>query len=206
MFPDKKRNGSEAPLARLLSDIMSRYSPVSVSVADEVARAGVVRDLVEREVLVRMDTTDQQEYFVLDGMLHRVVIGQEGEDITTDFIPEGSVAIPHFARTRNGVSRFTLQALTRARVFQVPVQEFDRLRGTNEHLRAFGMRVVEQELIGTIRQATAFREHGARERLIALRKALPGLENRVPHGTIASFLGITPVSFSRLRNDLARTA
>lgn len=193
-------------MASALATILCVYSPVSLDLARAVAAEGELRTLSPREVLSRLGSADRYEYFVFDGILQRTVLGQEGEDITTAFHAGGSVITPHFARTRKGHSLFTLEALTTAQVLQVHVERFDALRAQHDQLRQFGMRVVEHELLITMQGSTAFRERSARERLIDLRKAMPGLENRVPHTTIASYLGITPVSFSRLRNELARTA
>ena len=170
-----------------------------------MVRAGSVRDLDEAEVLSLAGRQDQHEYFVLEGVLHRAITGHDGESVTTAFYASGSVITPHFARTRGGRSLFSIAALTEARVFQVPVSEFDGLRSSHDEVRVFGMRVVERELMDAVGQSTSFREFSARERLIALRKAFPCIENQVSHTIIASYLGITPVSLSRLRNEMART-
>ena len=66
-----------------------------------------------------------------------------------------------------------------------------------------GQRVVEAELTQQVSSEVAHRSLSARERLLLLREQYPGLENRVPHNLIASFLGITPVSFSRLRKEVS---
>lgn len=201
----REQPGNEAPIAMVLAAILNRYSPVDAALAGLVAGGGRLRELAPRSFLSRLGARDACEYFVLEGVLHRTVLGQEGEEITTAFHTAGSVVTPHFARTRHGNSLFNLEALTPARVFEVDVHHFDAWRAAHEPMRHFGMRVVERELLETMMQSTAFRERSARERLIALRQHMPGLENQVPHTTIASYLGITPVSFSRLRNELARS-
>jgi hypothetical protein len=44
----------------------------------------------------------------------------------------------------------------------------------------------------------------AKERLIKFREDYPILENLIPHTTISTYLGITNISLSRLRNELAK--
>ena len=44
----------------------------------------------------------------------------------------------------------------------------------------------------------------AKERLLKFRAQYPLLENLIPHPIIASYLGITNISLSRIRGDLAR--
>jgi CRP-like cAMP-binding protein len=191
-------------LAQLTSTVQ-RYHALSSNGMDLVAAAGERISLPRDAHLAEQGRPDASEYFLLEGILHRYVTGGEGEPLTTAFHTGGTVLTPHFARTVNGRSLVNLQALVPATVVVLPVAELDRLRYAHVELRLFGLRVVEQELVENIRQGIAFRERSARERLLAFRRDFPGLENQVPHTTIASFLGITPVSFSRLRKELART-
>ncbi|MBL7964249.1 MAG: Crp/Fnr family transcriptional regulator [Flavobacteriales bacterium] len=183
---------------------MQRYHTVGMHAVSLVAEQATVRNLARDEHLASSGTPDQCEYFLLKGILHRHVLDPSGERVTSAFHVEGSTITPHFARTVNGRSMFDLQALEPSQIAAVPVATFDSLRYAHEDLRVFGLKVVEQELIGTIRQAVSFRERSARDRLIDFRVEFPGLENRISHAVIASYLGITPVSFSRLRKELAR--
>lgn len=191
-------------LADRLAPIMARYHAVGLQAVLQVAREAEVLHLRKDEHLAEAGRPDGNEYFILEGILHRHVLDHSGQRVTSAFHPEGTTLTPHFARTINGRSQFNVQSLVPSLVAAVPVATFDRLRYGHEDLRLFGLRVVEQELIGSIRQAVSFRERSARDRLIDLRTEFPGLENRIPHAVIASYLGITPVSFSRLRKELAR--
>ena len=74
----------------------------------------------------------------------------------------------------------------------------------NPQIRRFGQSVVEREFTTSLNFEVLFRSHSAKDRLLYFRENYPALENMIPHTVIASFLGITPVSFSRLRNELAK--
>ena len=187
-----------------LSVAVQRYHAMSSHAVRSIADLGTMMTVDREAHLTEQGRSEHAEYFLLVGTLHRYVIDAEGERVTTAFHTGPSVITPYFARTVNGRSMFNLQALVPATLLAVPVVEFDRMRYSNEEFRSFGLKVVEQELIGSIRQGIAFRELSARDRLLGFRKEHPGLENQVPHTTIASYLGITPVSFSRLRKELAR--
>jgi CRP-like cAMP-binding protein len=78
------------------------------------------------------------------------------------------------------------------------------LRAEHPDIGRWGNGVVERQLLRSLQEETVFRAHDAKRRLTLLRKQFPGLENNVPHHLIASYLGITPVSFSRLRKQMAR--
>ncbi len=115
-----------------------------------------------------------------------------------------AVIIPHFARDHNNKSIFSLQALTDIIIAEIPVKELDNLRNYNKEIQEFGQRIIESELALTYFNEVVFRSYSAKERLLAVRKWFPNLENMVPHNIISSYLGITNVSFSRLRNELSK--
>lgn len=144
------------------------------------------------------------EYFQLEGVSHRYNMDEELQMLTTGFYVNGIVITPHFARTINSQSIFSLQALTDCLYLKVPAGAFFDLREKHPQIWAFGQKVVETEFIRNLNYEVIFRAYTAKERLIYFREHYPSLENLVPHTIIASFLGITPVSLSRLRNELAK--
>jgi CRP-like cAMP-binding protein len=144
------------------------------------------------------------EYVLISGVVYRYNISDKGDTVTTGFYMPKSVITPHFARTNNGKSIFSLQTLTDVVLAEILVTDLDNLRHTNKEFNDFGQRIIKAELARTFYNEAVFRSFNAKERLLTLRKQFPNLENLVPHNIIASYLGITNVSLSRLRNELAR--
>lgn len=153
--------------------------------------------------LVKEDKNDEREYFLLEGLMHCCNIAEDGRTVTTDILYAPVVIVPHFARTLQRRSIFSIQALTACVAAHIPVSVFDKLRYAHADIGAFGNAVVEKELSRHLKEDTIFRSCNARQRLLLMRERYPGLENMIPHHIIASYLGITPVSFSRLRAELA---
>ncbi|MBB1282840.1 Crp/Fnr family transcriptional regulator [Flavisolibacter sp. BT320] len=146
---------------------------------------------------------NRSEYVLVSGIAHRYNISSKGGVATTGFYMAGTVITPHFARTKNNRSLYSLQVLTDAVVAEIPVDVLNQLRAENKELYDFGNNVVEKELSLSMLQELHFRSFDAKERLLAMRQQYPNLENLVPHHIIASYLGITHVSFSRLRKELS---
>lgn len=183
--------------------IVKRYFPLKNSSLDLILSSCKAKYLNREEHLSQLGKVDAYEYFLLEGVIHRYVLNEEGENISSGLYQSGTVLTPHFARTIAGQSIFNLQALTQSVLAEVPVKIFDSLRYSYEDIRSFGLKVVEQELLTSLASETAHRSMSAKDRLLTFRKNYPNLENLVPHTIIASYLGITPVSFSRLRKELA---
>ncbi|MCB0545665.1 MAG: Crp/Fnr family transcriptional regulator [Saprospiraceae bacterium] len=162
-----------------------------------------VRTLPKEAHLSRIGKPDSMEYFLLEGVLHRYVDNELGDPVSTGFYLGKMVLTPHFARTIAGKSIFNVQALTAFVLAEMPVKVRDSLRYSYQDIQGFGLKVDEQELLTSLSGDMAHRSLGAKDRLLAFRDKYPNLENLIPHSIIASYLGITPVSFSRLRKELA---
>jgi len=164
----------------------------------------VLKSYNKNDIIFSEDKKNNNEYFLFEGVLQRFNANENGENVTTGFYLQNAVITPHFARTIKGKNIFSLQALTEVQIGEVPVAIFDNLRFGNKDFQHFGQHVIEQELSKNILTDIAYRSSNAKERLSLLRKTYPNIENLIPHNLIASYLGITKVSFSRLRSEFAR--
>jgi CRP-like cAMP-binding protein len=171
---------------------------------EKIMAIGEVRSFSRNEVVFAEGRYNAYEYFQLDGVSHRYNTDSEGMEVTTGIFQYERVITPHFTRTQNGHSIFTLQALTDCTFLQIPAGAFRELMDSDQRLLLLGRVIVEKEFIRGLTYEVLFRAATARDRLTHFREHYPGLENIIPHTVIASFLGITPVSFSRLRGDTNR--
>lgn len=187
-----------------IAEIFNSYVAVSPATVATVVEVGSIEEFKKEATIFAEKKYNAYEYFLLEGICHRFNINNEDQPVTSGLYMNRSVITPHFSRTINSQSIFSLQALSNCTFLKVPIGAFDELRNTNHQLRAFGQRVVEKEFVRSLSFDVIFRSYSAKDRLLFFREYYPQLENLVPHTIIASFLGITPVSFSRIRNDLTK--
>lgn len=172
--------------------------------AQLIFEAGELEDAKKNQLVFQEKRFNGFEYFQLGGISHRFNLDEDKQPLTTGIFQDETVITPHFARTRNGHSIFSLQALTDSTFLKVPAGRFRELSDTHQQILLFGRAVVEKEFIRNLNFEVLFRSYTAKDRLLFFRENYPQLENLIPHTVIASFLGITAVSFSRLRNELAK--
>ena len=187
-----------------LSDLLTDLGIVSNVSKQKFLDEAEVIELPKNQHIFLEGKENHYEYILISGVLHRYNVSDRGDTVTTGFYMPKSVITLHFARTFSGKSIFSLQCLTDVVLAQLLVTDLDRLRYINEECNEFGQQVVRTELARTFYNEVALRSFNAKERLLILRKQFPNLENLIPHTVIASYLGITNVSLSRLRNELAR--
>lgn len=157
------------------------------------------RSLAAGELLWRAGDPGERECFVLHGVIGTWVGDAEGREVMLA-LHEGPTALaPAIGRVAGGVSRVNCQALTAARVAEFPAATLLEAMLRHPAVQRWGDGVLRAELLRRAEREWALAALPAAERLARLRAQQPGLEARIAHRHIASYLGITPVSLSRLR-------
>jgi CRP-like cAMP-binding protein len=183
---------------------MNQYAPVGEADVRLVLENGDIHIVKRNDIVFHEKRFNAFEYFQLDGVSHRYNVDEETNSVTSGIYQNETVITPHFTRTSNSQSIFSLQFLTDGTYLQVPAGAFREIMEQNQQVRLFGRSVVEKEFVRNLNFDVLFRSRSAKERLAYFRAHYPQLENIIPHTIIASFLGITPVSFSRLRSELTK--
>ena len=160
------------------------------------------RDLAAGEDWLRPGDAPARECLVLTGILHSWVGDAEGRAVTLAFHVGPGAVTPSIARTADGRSRVHCQALTPARIVLFDANALVQCMVQQPGVQCWGDAVLRADLVGRADREWALAALPARERLLDFRRRHPGLEDAVPHRLIASHLGMTPVSLSRLRAQL----
>lgn len=150
---------------------------------------------------IRAGDPEALECFVLSGIVRSWVGDADGRTVTLDFFTGPGVLAPSIARTANGRSRVHCEVLRPARLVFFDAQVLVRRMVESPPVQRWGDAVLRAELVRRADREWSLAALSARERLLELRRRRPGLEDQVSHRHIASYLGISPVSLSRLRGQ-----
>ena len=156
------------------------------------------------EVFIKIDQKNNSEYFIETGFARSFLVNPEGEEITLSFYKSGNALSPHITRTKLNKSLLNFQVLTSVELIEFDADQFLNLMIENLEIRNLGNAILLNELISKTEKEMALASLTAKERLIGFRSEFGILENLIAHPIIASYLGITNVSLSRLRNEIAK--
>ncbi|WP_461429285.1 Crp/Fnr family transcriptional regulator [Gymnodinialimonas sp.] len=142
---------------------------------------------------------ERNEYIVLDGCLTSTICDQDGKEVCVGFYVGPCVVTPNIARTREGMSLVSVAATTDASLVRIDTDLLTELMVSAQPIRNWGNAVMRDTLAEKAEREWCLAALGGADRLQWFREAFPGYETKFAHSLIASFLGITPVTLSRLR-------
>lgn len=185
-------------------DIILDTTPISETSIEAIIDIVDYVEYQKNEVFITEGKRNSKEYFVLEGVCRSYLLNPEGEEITISFFADKSVLSPFTTRTYFGVSNMNFQAPTPLKMGVMDAKSFEKLMVDNLEIREFGNVVLRNELKQKVEKEIGMASLTARERLIKFREQYPLLENIIPHTNISTYLGITNISLSRLRNKLLK--
>jgi CRP-like cAMP-binding protein len=188
----------------MIKEIINSTYPISNHSLSEIESLLEFAEYGKGDTFIKKDRRNLNEYFLLEGVCKSYLINPEGEDITISFFNEKSILSPYTTRTQDEISFLNFQALTNIKLATIDAKAFEKLMIDNLEIRNLGNTVLRVELSKKVDKEIGLASLTAKERLLKFREQFPMFENLIPHTDIASYLGITNISLSRLRSDLAR--
>jgi CRP-like cAMP-binding protein len=138
-------------------------------------------------------------HYVKKGSL-RQWLNKDGKDITTQFFFEGQ-AVASIESFMNGEpSMFSIESIEASEIVSIPKKTFEEVLRTNPTLKNGFQDYLFQRFRDYARLFISRIKDSPRERYEDLMRNHPEIIKRIPQHYIASYLGITPVSLSRIRN------
>jgi CRP-like cAMP-binding protein len=145
--------------------------------------------------------------FVLKGIFSQTYTARDGSSVIKYFFPEQRIAASVSAMLLGKPSAFTITALESSVVLEYSFAAFKRLAARHPDVAAFYIKYMEQHwIIEKEPIEISLRHDSAMTRYTTFAKEHPQLLKRLRQHHIASYLGIAPESFSRMKKDLAAIA
>jgi CRP-like cAMP-binding protein len=191
---------SMEPLTKVICNALNPYYPISEETSQSLSQFTEIKEYNEGEIIEKENNTVLSEYVVLEGIVRAYIINSKGDDVTINFYLKGKAVTPGLMRSLNNIAFYNLQIMSKKNTLLVfnksgmesGMQNYD-------DLGQFGQKVIMQDAIQRIERELVLLKATGKEKLNWLRRRFPNLENEIQHYHIASFLGLTSTSLSRIR-------
>ena len=142
--------------------------------------------------------------FLISGVVRGYIINNPGEETTVDFALQPGSLIAGSRMLDGSASEISLEALEECELFSIPIDIINELRTKYQELSDLQTYLLAQSALHHWKMRKMLYLKTAQERYEWLTREYPGLIEKVKHKYIASFLGISPVTLSRIRNQSGR--
>jgi CRP/FNR family transcriptional regulator, anaerobic regulatory protein len=140
-------------------------------------------------------------HFVASGVARHFFVDQSGNEITSWFSLSGGLATDYRAFTTGAETIFEIQALTPVHTFSIHRHDLEQLYTQFKEWERLGRLVNQHYLIALIERNNGMFMKTARQRYDEFYAVHRQLFNTIPLRYIASYLGITLETLSRLRAE-----
>lgn len=140
-------------------------------------------------------------YFLESGFLRSYSIDTEGNDITTKFFAKNDIVIDWYSYFLKKPCKESIQALTKGKCWKISFTNFMKLFDI-EAFREVGRTRLVNNYFELKHHSVSVIADQAKDRYLNLIKEKPSIIQNVPLKHIATYLGITDTSLSRIRKEI----
>jgi CRP-like cAMP-binding protein len=137
-------------------------------------------------------------YFVQQGAA-RIYYYKDGKEVTEYFAFENDLIIRAESLFTGKPSHKAIQAISDTDFVAIPAQQLFTLFDQHRDIERLFRKIVKRSYVDTINRLESLQFHTAEERYRSLIEKSPEVVKQIPLKHIASYLGITQVSLSRIR-------
>ena len=161
--------------------------------------AFIEREITSKTVLLREGEIANKLHFIKKGCL-REVFNKDGKDITFQFFFENQSVASFDSFINNKPSVFSIESIEPSQILSIKKEDLEEIFNTYPELKDKLLEHTFQRIRNYTLLFLSRIKDSPQERYTDLLENHPEIILRVPQHYIASFLGITPISLSRIRN------
>ena len=183
-----------------LEAYIRRNGPVSEEELRLVLAKATVKKFRRRQLLMREGEVCQHKIFVSKGLLRTYRLQDDGTETIMRFAAENSWNVDHESFYHQTPTKYNIEAIEESEVLLWPRDGFEALvlvvpvlRELSERLRIDNLHASQDRILMNI-SATS------EEKYQAFVKAFPEIFRRVPLHMVASYLGVSRETLSRIRH------
>lgn len=184
----------------LVFDYLSRYMELTAQEKKGIIDLDIYKQYIKGTILLKEGQHSDNVYFVIKGCI-RCYYVKDGDEKTTAFYTEAESLSP-FCSVNKEPSEYYVSCVEDS-ILMVANSEMENIMFEKFPRFETLCRILSEELLAKKKaEFDDFKISSPEMRYLNLQRTRPDLIQRVPQYQLASFLGITPQSLSRMRNRL----
>ncbi|KQR94633.1 Crp/Fnr family transcriptional regulator [Chryseobacterium sp. Leaf180] len=162
------------------------------------------RDISKHDFLLQAGEVCKYTFYVQKGLLRMYSIDKNGKEHIIQFAPENWLISDRSSLHFHEKSVYYIEAVEDSEILFLPEDFFNKLLNEFPNSIEKNNLILQKHVKSLQDRINSLLGETAEERYLKFIKMYPDLMMRVPQWMIASYLGITPESLSRVRKELAK--
>lgn len=161
-------------------------------------------NLQKGEFFVKQDKVCRHIAFILKGTLRTYYINEKAEETTSCFCTENNLTTSYKSFILQKPSNLILQAIEETQMLVIEYENLQKLYAKSTVWQTIGRAVAEREYIVMEQYASILNNETAKEKYLRLLKEQPNVLQKANIEDIASYLGVTRRTLSRIRQEISK--
>jgi CRP-like cAMP-binding protein len=187
-----------------LFQFLEKSTPFSKTEISEVMKDMVVSTYSKGTVLLRQGEVADKCYFVLTGCIRQYSIGDDGKEVTTNFYTEGQSAVIFKSYKQKTPSEYSLACVEDSKLLIGDLESEEKMYEKFPQIEKITRGIIENNFGEEQDERARLMRVAPEIRYRMLLEKRPELIKRVPQHQLASYLGITPETLSRIKKRVSQ--
>lgn len=185
----------------LLRKFISKYINISEKDWENFLNKWTALDKKQADYLIKPGKIESYFYFVLEGVQRLYFDDQKGEEHILGFSFDGSLSGDLNSFVNQKPSEFYVECLSPSKFLVIRHQDWLKVFQEIPELNHWYAQIMQNILFGRINREIEMQSLSAKERFEVFMNRVPDPLLQIPQKYLASYLGMKPETFSRMRAD-----
>ena len=181
-----------------------QITPISDTEFEQTVIFFTEQILKKGDFFVKQNKVCRQIAYINKGTLRTFYINDKAEETTSCFCTENSLTTSYKSFIMQQPSNLSIQALEDTELLLIHYDHLQKLYSTSIVWQNIGRAVAEKEYIVMEQYASVLNNETAKEKYLRLLKEQPNVLQKANVEDIASYLGITRRTLSRIRQEISK--
>jgi CRP-like cAMP-binding protein len=196
--------GERTPAFGVLRAYLQARASLTAEELDFIGTKFVPKSLVAHECLQRAGDVAQYAAFVAKGCLRSYVIGSDGREHIVQFAPETWWLADNVSLSSGTPSQYFVDAIEDSDLLLIDMRSHETIVERIPGYAAAFRRGLQRHAAAKDERIVSSLSEPAQQRYLDFLETYRSIATRVPQRMLASYLGVTPETVSRIRRKLAR--